>query len=315
MGCNQVVDIMQFLHQSQGTSCHQNQTFFHIAPLDVKSAHSAYNVQLSPAKPTQDKSHTNESLVLIIEDRVSDSEDESEPNDQQNVSSSAQTTEHVKTPRHSVMTPILATTPNLTCPKTSCIGKKKNRKTCFVCRSRDHLIKDCQFHYKPQTNPSPMKYTHRGFYKQHASHSYKYPQKHIVPAAVLPRSKPVSVPAVRPVSTAVPKTMSSRPKYAHRPDTKSKSIIRRHKTHSHFSKPSNSSSRVTAANAKVVTAAKAKVVSAAKGKQGKWVWRPKCPILDHDSRTTGASITLERLYYIDAQGRFKTVIAWAPKRF
>nr|GEY18937.1 putative ribonuclease H-like domain-containing protein [Tanacetum cinerariifolium] len=250
---------------------------FNTASFDVEYAHSAYNVQLSPAKPTQAKSHTNESLAPIIEDWVFDSKDESEPNDQQNVSSSSQTTEHVKTPRHSIEAPIPAVTPKPTCPKTSCSGKKKNRKTCFACRSRDRLIKDCKFHDKPQTKPSLRNDAQRGFYKQHASFYNKYPPKHIVPATVLSKSKPVSVTAVRPTTT-VPKIMNSRPKYAHRLDTKSKSIIRRHKTHSYFSKSSNSSSRVTAAKvevvptakAKVVTAAKDKVVFAAKGKQGKW---------------------------------------------
>nr|GEV87222.1 putative ribonuclease H-like domain-containing protein [Tanacetum cinerariifolium] len=282
--------------------------------LMVIPSSSSPDNELSPTQPAHAKSHTNESLAPIIEDSVSDSEDESEPNDQQNVSSSAQTTKHVKTPMHSVEAPIPAVTPKPTCPKTSCNGKKKNRKTCFVCRSRDHLIKDYKFHGKRQTKPLPRNYAHRGFYKQHASFSNKYPQKHIVPAAVLSKSKPISVTAVRPVTTTVPKIMNSRPKYAHRLDTKSKSIIRRHKTHSHFSKSSNSSSGVTAAKAKVVptakakvvTAAKAKVVSAAKGKQGKWVWKPKCPILDHALRTTGASLTLKCFDYNDALRRSKS---------
>nr|GFA79794.1 ribonuclease H-like domain-containing protein [Tanacetum cinerariifolium] len=129
-----------------------------------------------------------------------------------------QTTEHVKTPRHSIQpveVPILAATPKPTCPKTSSS----------------------------------------------------------VPAAVLSKSKPVSVTAVRPVSAVVPKIMKSRPNYAHTIDTKSKSTTRKHKTRGHFSKTSNSSSRVT------------------KGKQGKWVWKPKCPILDHASRTKGQSTT------------------------
>nr|GEW55766.1 ribonuclease H-like domain-containing protein [Tanacetum cinerariifolium] len=152
---------------------------FNTAPLAVESDHSAFNVQVSFAKPAQAMLHTTESMAPIIEDWVSDSEDESEPND----------------------------------PK--------------------------------------------------------------IPAAVLPKSKPVSVTAVRLVSAAVPKIMKSRPNYAHTIDTKSKSITRRHKTHGHFSKTSNSSSRVTAA--------KAQVVSAAKGKKGKWVRRPKHHILDHDS--------------------------------
>nr|GEV70266.1 hypothetical protein [Tanacetum cinerariifolium] len=53
-----------------------------------------------------------------------------------------------------------------------------------------------------------------------------------------------------------------------------------------------------------VTAAKAPVVSAAKGKKGKWVWRPKCPILDHDSRTTEAKY-LATLPLDELVGTFK----------
>nr|GEX61580.1 hypothetical protein [Tanacetum cinerariifolium] len=41
------------------------------------------------------------------------------------------------------------------------------------------------------------------------------------------------------------------------------------------------------------TAAKASAVSAAQAKQATWVWRPKCLILDHDLRTTSASMTLK----------------------
>nr|GEY53253.1 hypothetical protein [Tanacetum cinerariifolium] len=67
---------------------------------------------------------------------------------------------------------------------------------------------------------------------------------------------------IRPVSTAVPKIMITRPRHAHSLNIKSNSTIRRHKTSSQFSKTSNSSLKVTAA--------KAQVVSAAKGKKGKW---------------------------------------------
>nr|GEY99469.1 hypothetical protein [Tanacetum cinerariifolium] len=83
-----------------------------------------------------------------------------------------------------------------------------------------------------------------------------------VPTAVLTKSKPVSITAVRPVSAAVPKVMVTRPRHAHTLNTKSNSIIRRHKTRSQSSKISNSSPKVTAV--------KAQVVSAAKGKKGKW---------------------------------------------
>nr|GEZ01629.1 reverse transcriptase domain-containing protein [Tanacetum cinerariifolium] len=105
----------------------------------------------------------------------------------------------VTPPRHSVQpveAPIPAATPKPTSPKTSSSGKRKNRKTCFVCSSVDHLIKDCNFYAKPKSQPTPRNNPHRGYNKQHASFSKKFPQKHIVPAAVLPKSKPVSVAAV-----------------------------------------------------------------------------------------------------------------------
>nr|GEU97788.1 retrovirus-related Pol polyprotein from transposon TNT 1-94 [Tanacetum cinerariifolium] len=98
-------------------------------------------------------------------------------------------------------------------------------------------------------------------------------------SSVLPKSKLVSVTAVRQVSAAVPKIMKYRPRPAHPRNKKSNPSIRRYKTHNKFSKTSNSSSKVIAV--------KVSVVSAVKRKKGKWVWRPKCPILDHDSRTTG----------------------------
>nr|GEZ44685.1 hypothetical protein [Tanacetum cinerariifolium] len=197
---------------------------FHIASIAVETDHSAFTVQLSLAKPAQDLSHTTRPMAPIIEDWVSDSEDESEPNDSQSIPSFVQTFEHVKPSGHSVQpveAPILASTPKLTSPKTNSSGKRKNQKTCFVCRGVDHLIKDFL-------------------------------------AVVLTKSKPVSVTAVRQVSDAVPKIMVTRPRHAHSLTTKSKSTIIRHLTRSQSSKTSNSPPRVTAAQAPVVSAAKGK---------------------------------------------------------
>ncbi|GJY00549.1 hypothetical protein Tco_0357567 [Tanacetum coccineum] len=41
-----------------------------------------------------------------------------------------------------------------------------------------------------------------------------------------------------------------------------------------------------------------------------WVWMPKNRVIDHVSKYNSASVTLKRLDYIDAQGRFKSVMAW-----
>nr|GEX88945.1 hypothetical protein [Tanacetum cinerariifolium] len=75
---------------------------FNTTPLIVESNHSTFNVQLSPAKPAQAMSHITKSMVPIIKDRVSDSEDESEPNDPQSAPSFVQPSEHVKPSRHSI---------------------------------------------------------------------------------------------------------------------------------------------------------------------------------------------------------------------
>nr|GEY29215.1 ribonuclease H-like domain-containing protein [Tanacetum cinerariifolium] len=223
---------------------------FHTAHIAVETDHSAFTVQLSHAKPAQDLSHTNRPSAPIIEEWVSDSDDESKTTASQITPSFIQTSEHVKPSGHSaqsVEAPILDATPKATSLKTNGSSKRKNRKTCFVCRGVDHLIKDCNFYAKPKTQPTPRNYAHKGYDKQYASSTKKYPKKHIVPAAVLTKSKPVSVTVVRPVSAAIPNIMVSRPRHAHSLNKRSNSTIRRHKTCSYSSKTSNSSLKVTAA--------------------------------------------------------------------
>nr|GEV63007.1 hypothetical protein [Tanacetum cinerariifolium] len=273
---------------------------FHTAPIVVEIVHSAFTVKLSSSEPTQDLSHTNRPSAPIIEEWVFDFEDDSETTAPQIAHSSVQSTKQVTPPRHSVQpveAPILTATPNPTSLKSNRSGKRKNRKTCFVCRSVDHLIKDCNFHAKPQTQPTPRNYVHRGTHKHSASFTHHHPQMHMVPAVVVTQSKPVSITDVRPIYADVPKIMVTRPRHTHSIDTKSKSTFKRHMTHGQSPKTSNTPLKVTAAQAPVV--------SASKGKKGKWVWRPKCLTLDHDFRTTSASMILKRFDYIDAQDRSK----------
>nr|GEZ32233.1 hypothetical protein [Tanacetum cinerariifolium] len=264
----------------------------------ITSSSSSSDNELSPTKPAQDLSHTNETSAPIIEDWVSDSKDEYETNDLQIVPSFVQSSEQVTTPRTSnqpTEAPILDATLKPTSLKSNRSGKRKNRKTCFVCRSVDHLIKDYDYHAKKKTQPTPRNYAHGGNNKQNASFTHKHPPMHMVHAAMLTQSKPVSITAVRPVCAVVPKIMVTRPRHAHSIDTKSKSPIRRHITRSPSPKTSISPPRVTAAQAPVV--------SAAKGKKGKLVWRPKCPTLDQHFITTSASMTLKWFNYNDALGR------------
>nr|GEZ47069.1 ribonuclease H-like domain-containing protein [Tanacetum cinerariifolium] len=251
---------------------------FNTAHTAVETDHFAFTVQLSPTNTKQALSYINRPISPIIKDWVSNSEDESETKPLQIVSSFVQSSKQVKTPRHSIQyveTSIPAATSKPARPKSASSGKRRNRKTCFVCKSVDHMIKDYDYHAKKMAQPTTRNHAHM----------------------VLTQSKPVSITAIRLVNAVVPQIKVTRPRHFQPIIIKTNSPIRRHITRSPSPKTSNSPPRVTAI--------KALVVSAAQGMQGKWEWRPKCPILDHLSRTTSASMTLKRFDYNDALGRSK----------
>nr|GEW69825.1 copia protein [Tanacetum cinerariifolium] len=190
----------------------------------------------------------------IIEDWVSDSKEKFETKATLFIPSFARSSKHVKSPRHSdqpIKTTIPDATPVPASPKTHSSGKRRNGKACFVCKSVDHLIKDCDYHTKTMAQPTPRNYAYRGYHKQYAPLTHSKPQKHMVPTAVLTQSKPVSNTSVRPVSAALPNITVTRPRYVHHVITKSKSPIRRHITCSLTSKTSNSPPKVTAVQALV----------------------------------------------------------------
>nr|GEY44149.1 hypothetical protein [Tanacetum cinerariifolium] len=197
---------------------------FNTTPTAIETDHSAFIVQLSPTKPEQDLSHTNRPTAPIIKDWVSDSKDESETKASQIVPSFVQSSDS---------------------------GKRRNRKACFVYKSVDHLIKDCNYHAKKMAQPTPRNHAHRGNHKQYAPLTHINPQKHMVPAAILTQSKPVSITVVRPVSAVVPKIKVTQPRYSNPIVTKSKSPIRRHLTRSPSPMTSNSPPRVTVVKALV----------------------------------------------------------------
>nr|GFB70515.1 hypothetical protein [Tanacetum cinerariifolium] len=267
---------------------------------------------LSPTKPEQAFSHTNRPTTPIIEEWVSDSEDESETKAPQIVPSFVQSSEQVKSPRHFVQhveTTIPATTPKPTSRKSASNGKRWNRKACFACKILDHLIKDCDFHAKKMAQSIPRNHAHRGPHKQYAPLTHTNPQKHMILAAALTQSKPVSITTVRPVNqvtTAVPQPHVTRPRLAKTIVAKPHSPPRRNISRRPSPKPSKFRHKVTTA--------KVPHVNAIKGVQGNWVWKPKCPILNHVFRHISASMPLKKFDYTDAVGRSKSVMAWVPKR-
>nr|GEV25817.1 hypothetical protein [Tanacetum cinerariifolium] len=206
---------------------------FHDASTTNEIVLTAFNVEPSTTKPNKDLSQSNRPSAPIIEDWVSDSEDESEGEHMptQKVPSFVQTSKHVKTLRPSVKPveyPIPDDNLRKDIPKSRGHGNSRNRKACFVCKRLTHLIRD-----------------------------------------FLTRSRFVPLPAARPVNTNVPQT---------------KVQPQRPTTHG------------------------VNKVNVVQGVKGNWVWKPKCPVLDHVSRHKSALMTLKQFDYTYALGRSKSVM-------
>nr|GEV94017.1 hypothetical protein [Tanacetum cinerariifolium] len=150
---------------------------------------------------------------------------------------------------------ILAVTTVPVSSQTSCRGPKRNKKACFVCKSVNHLIKDCDFHSRKLAQRT---YASRDTRKQYASLSPSMSHTHMVPTAVLPQSKSVLNTAARPVGAALPHIPMTQPRHAYHVVTKSYLPIRRHLPRSPSSKNSTLPPRVTATKAPVVSVAQGK---------------------------------------------------------
>nr|GEX84338.1 copia protein [Tanacetum cinerariifolium] len=209
-----------------------------ISQLSLQPFDLLLHVLLSPTKPEQDLSLRPS--APIIEDWVSDSEEDTLPYVSKDVSSFAQTSELVKSPRHSdqlfqAPIPVAPTVPLRSNPNSK--GSRKTKKACFVCKSVNHLIKDCDFHARKLAQKT---YASRDILKQYAlvNHS-KFPL-YKVPAAAPPQSQSV---LVKPIFSM------TRLKLASHAVSKSKTPFRRPLPHHPSSKPRNSPPRVTAAKA------------------------------------------------------------------
>nr|GEY80071.1 ribonuclease H-like domain-containing protein [Tanacetum cinerariifolium] len=120
----------------------------------------------------------------------------------------------------------------------------RSKKACFVCKSVDHLINDCDFHARKLAHRS---YTSRDIHKQYAPVNHSKFPLHMVPTAAPPQSQSVLTTAVRTVSAVKPIFSMTRPKLASRAVSKFKSPLRRHLPRHPSSNSSTSPPRVTAA--------------------------------------------------------------------
>nr|GFA13006.1 hypothetical protein [Tanacetum cinerariifolium] len=271
---------------------------------------------------------TNFALMAFSSSSSNSSSDCEVPKD---VPSLAQSPELVKTPRPSglLSPPPMSVAPPIPLRSHSFSkGLKRPKKTCFVCKSETHLIKDCDFHARKlaQTSCAP-----RDIHKHNVLMKYSRIPLHKVSTAT-PKSKPVLSAAARTIGADRLTFSKTHPHIAPYTVSKSKAPIRRPFIRYTTPKPRLSPPRVNTANPFAVSVARVKaarpsavsaahinvvkpfVVTAVMHNHTKKVWRPKTLVLDYVFRTTSASMTLKRFDYNDALGRSKSVMAWVPKR-
>nr|GFC60764.1 hypothetical protein [Tanacetum cinerariifolium] len=163
------------------------------------------------------------------------------------VPSFAQSPELVKSLRHSGLPfqapiPVAPLVPIRSKPHSK--GSRRTKKTCFVCKSKNHLIKDCDFYARKLAQKS---YALRDIHKQYAPMNHSKFPLNKVSAATPPKSQPVLTTAARPVSVVKPKFSKTRPTLASHAISKSNSPLRRYFPRHPSSNPSTSPPRVTAA--------------------------------------------------------------------
>ncbi|GJY47546.1 ribonuclease H-like domain-containing protein [Tanacetum coccineum] len=217
-------------------------------------------------------------------------------------------------------------------------GFEFKKKTCFVCGSLNHLIKDCDFY----ENKMVGKYVLNNEGKvidqreirpvwnnaQRVNHQNKlthpHPKRNFVPTTVLTKSGQIpvnaakqssrraatSISTARPVNTATPKPKVDDALPITYSYFKAHSSIRRPFNQKPAAKTNNFKEKVNTVRFYDVTTAGPKaVVSAAKGNRNNvvkssacWIWRPKGNLIDHISKDSG-SYTPKRFDYVDPQGR------------
>nr|GFC67292.1 hypothetical protein [Tanacetum cinerariifolium] len=213
------------------------------------------------------------SSAPIIEDWVSDSEEEDIPQVTKDVPILAQSPELVKTPRHSG----LISSPPIKLAQNSYAPRDIHKHNALMKYSRIPL-------HKVPTAVRTIGAARPPFSKA---------RPHIASYTVSKSKATIRRPFIR---HTTPKPRLSPPRVnAANPSAVSAARVK--------------AARLSAVNVARINAVKSCAVTTIRHNHTKKVWRPKTLVLDHVFRTTSASMTLKRFDYNDALGRSKSVMA------
>ncbi|GKD74798.1 hypothetical protein Tco_1333080, partial [Tanacetum coccineum] len=262
-----------------------------------ESVTSVPNIATSKAKTSESKPKFVSKP--LIEDWISDSEDENE-----------------------------------TEPKES-VKKVENNKHAKYLRKNSQSPRDCDFYEKKMAEKPIRKNAKRVNHQNSQRMTHPHPKRNFIPRVVLMKiglktlnnagqnssRAAVSVNTARPINTAYPRPIVNCARPASSVFNRAHSHVRRPFNKFTTNKNSNFNERVNTVRGNVTTVGPKAVVSDNKGNEANvvkalacWVWRPNQKVLDHVSRYNGASMNFKRFDYVDAQGRSKFVMAWVLKR-
>ncbi|GJV51203.1 hypothetical protein Tco_1446944 [Tanacetum coccineum] len=262
----------------------------------------------------------------IIEDWVSDDEDDDEPNpkvEKKTVIPTATKKEFVKPEKpvkRSVRYAEMYRSQRPRGNQRNWNGQKSNQlgcnfvfnnKACFICGSFDHIQYSCPNQQRKRIVSGNNYNKKDNDYYSKTSHSSAH--KHMAPRAVLMKTGLKSVNTARPVNT-VRSVNTGRPFSTARSfNTVRPSYTAHPKSTIHCARPrtyfqNQAQSTVHRPFYKRTTLTKRCFNQRFNDVKASacWVWKPKNRVIDHVSKNNIASVTLKRLDYIDAQGRFKS---------
>ncbi|GKC29284.1 ribonuclease H-like domain-containing protein [Tanacetum coccineum] len=276
--------------------------------VDVNESVSESIVEKPIVETNEPETARKENGAPIIEDFVSDSDEENVPKvktvEMFNKPSFAKinfvkSIEQVKSPRKTSVDKNRQNTPNHR-------GNKRNRnqqmsqklgsdfemfsKACHVCGSFDHLKNDCKNWYNNERFVKPVWTNVQRVNKQNFSKlTHSSPKWNMVSRTVLTRSGLISLNNARPVNTVQPRTAVNNAGPMKNIINNAYSTARRPFNKITTANNSNFTKKVNIVKGiKVNTARPKAVISAVKGNKGNavkasacWVWRPKHKILDH----------------------------------
>ncbi|GJW72360.1 ribonuclease H-like domain-containing protein [Tanacetum coccineum] len=194
-------------------------------------------------------------------------------------------------------------------------GFKFNKKACFVCRSLNHLIKDCNFDKNKMVGKSMLNNMGRVTVLTKSGNVPVNTAKQSSSRAAISNS------TARYVNTATYRPTVNGAKPSSNVFHKSRSLVKRTIYQRTAPKNSDFKEKVNTAKVNNVTTAGTKaVVSDVQGHKENaikssacWIWRPTRKVIDHISKDSGSYMP-KRFDYVDPQGKLKSVMAWVPKR-